>query len=103
MQYLSLILFSVQEKTIAEDKGQRRENYRTHFGPEPEDEEHKRNRLKEKARVYKESIINQIKDNQRQVKAQLQVERAFENLVVDAANEKLREEEKRKLNKVTEM
>jgi hypothetical protein len=37
------------------------------------------------------------------VKAQLQVERAFENLVVDAANEKLREEEKRKLNKVTEM
>lgn len=92
----------VQHLVKAEDKDQRRENYRTHFGPEPEDEEHKRNRLQEKTRKYKESIVNQIKDNQSQVKAKMHIERAFENLVVDATNEKIRQEEKNKLEKVTE-
>ena len=58
--------------------------------------------MKEKARVYKDSILNQIKDNQSQVKAQIEVERAFENLVVDANNEKLREEEKRRAEKLND-
>ena len=97
------LLLYFQHQVKAEDKDQRRENYRTHFGPEPEDEEHKRQRLKEKARAYKESIVSQIKDNQSHVKAQIHVDRAFENLVVDANNEKKRQEEKNKLEKVTEM
>jgi len=33
----------------------------------------------------------------------MHIERAFENLVVDATNQKIREEEKNKLEKVTEM
>lgn len=35
----------------AEDQGQRRENYATNFGPEPEDEEVKRNRERKLARI----------------------------------------------------
>ena len=44
--------------------------------------------------------MNQIKDNQSQVKAQIEFERAFENLVVDANNEKLREEERNRAQKI---
>jgi len=37
-----------------EDLGQRRENYATHFGPEPEDEEVKRNRERQIGKAYKD-------------------------------------------------
>ena len=82
-----------------EDQGQRRENYATHFGPEPEDEEIKRNREKKISKVYKDSILKQIKNNEALSKHDKDVLLAFENLVVDAGNERLREEERKKAEK----
>ncbi len=38
--------------------------YATHFGPEPEDEQVKKNRHKEKSSIYKESLLNQIKSQE---------------------------------------
>ena len=44
-----------------QDISLRKSNYRTHFGPEPENEESKKQRLKQRANVYKDSLVNQIK------------------------------------------
>lgn len=44
-----------------QDISLRKSHYRTHFGPEPENEEAKKQRLKQRANVYKESLVNQIK------------------------------------------
>ena len=88
-----------KNKVKLEDQGQRRENYATHFGPEPEDEEVKRNREMQIGKVYKDSILNQIKRQEVLAKHQKDVVIAFENLVVDAGNERLREEERRKAEK----
>lgn len=86
-----------------EDTEQRRENYRTHFGPEPEDEDLKRKRLKDKASVYKDSILHQIAKNEQSSKLNRSVVIAFENLVVDAHAQRLREEEERTARKQSEM
>ena len=82
-----------------EDIGQRRENYATNFGPEPEDEEIKRNREKQITKVYKDSILKQIQRDEAAAKHDKDLMLAFESLVVDAANERLREEERRKAEK----
>ena len=88
-----------KNKVRLEDQGQRRENYATHFGPEPEDEEIKRNREKHIGKVYKDSILKQIKRQDALAKRDKDVVIAFENLVVDAGNQSLREEERRKAEK----
>ena len=38
--------------------------YATSFGPEPEDDEIKNYRHKEKTSIYKESLLNQIKSQE---------------------------------------
>lgn len=86
-----------------EDTDQRRENYKTHFGPEPEDEELKRKRLKNKASIYKDSILHQIAKNEQSSKVNRSVVIEFENLVVDAHAQRLREEEERIVRKQSEM
>ena len=88
-----------KNKVKLEDQGQRRENYATHFGPEPEDEEIKRNRERQIGKVYKDSILNQIKRQEALAKRDKDVVIAFENLVVDAGNQRLREEERKKAEK----
>jgi hypothetical protein len=81
------------------DQNQRRQLYATHFGPEPEDDLIKRHRHLEKTTIYKESLLNQIKSQEISAKEQVEMERAFENLVVDSHNLRLQEEEARKAQK----
>ena len=81
------------------DMSQRRAHYRTHFGPEPEDEQAKKQKRKEKASIYKESLINQMKSQELNTKQQITMERAFENIVVDSHQIRLQEEERRALDK----
>ena len=82
--------------------GQKRENYATHFGPEPEDVEITRAREKQKTMVFKDSILNQIKKNEVHAKHDRDLMLAFENQVVDASNEKLRDIEQKKADKAKE-
>ena len=70
--------------------------YATSFGPEPEDDQIKKNRHKEKASIYKDSLLNQIKSQELNAKQQVNMERVFENIVVDSHNIRLQEEEARK-------
>jgi len=71
--------------------------YKTSFGPEPEDEQVKKDRHKEKTSIYKESLLNQIKSQEISAKEQIHMERTFENIVVDSHNIRLQEEEARKV------
>lgn len=79
--------------------GQHKAMYATSFGPEPEDEKAKKNRHKERASIYKDSLLNQIKSQTLNEKKQIKMEHVFENIVVDSHNMRLQEEEARKLYK----
>ncbi len=55
--------------------------------------------MREKASVYKDSILNQIAKKEKVAKVNRSAVIAFENLVVDAHAQRLREEEERKSRK----
>lgn len=88
-----------KNKVKEEDIGQRRENYATHFGPVPEDEEVKRNRERQIGKAYKDQILKQIKKQEILAKQSKNQVIAFENLVVDSGNDRLREDEIKKAEK----
>jgi hypothetical protein len=81
------------------ESDEKRQFYATSFGPEPEDERTKNDRHKQRATIYKESLLNQIKSQEISQKTQVHMERVFENLVVDSHNIRLQEEEARKVQK----
>lgn len=53
-----------REQMKHHEQSQRKAHYATHFGPEPEDEAVKKQRRKDKAVVYKESLLSQIKSQE---------------------------------------
>ena len=79
---------------------QRKTHYATHFGPEPEPDTVKINKKKEKTSYIKESLLIQMKNQEQSQRSQIEMDRAFENLVVDANNQKMQEEEQRAKGKI---
>lgn len=88
-----------RNKMNLEDQDQRREDYGTNFGPEPDDEEIKLNREKQIAKHYRGQILDQIKQQESIAKHDKHLFYAFETLVVDAGSALLSEKEARNAKK----